>query len=107
MKKHVIQQEVLLVTSTTFSDKQLCSMNEQEPNKLSKEDQLEAACWNGLLDDLLPEVMKKQCCGQKLYLWNVHQGTGCLQIQLGEFSLAVETAFSINTLFFLPALHFN
>lgn len=54
MKTDSIIQEIWLMTTTTFSKRQLCEMNSQEGNRcVIPAEQLEAACWNGLLDELL------------------------------------------------------
>ena len=58
MNTDVLQQEILLLTGTTFSQRQLCENDlKDDRNNLSESEKLEEACWAGLLDELLPEII--------------------------------------------------
>lgn len=96
------------MTSTTFSQSELCK-NEffESSRQQSLSDQLEEACWNGLLDELLPEIMERPASGKKLLLWHIRQGEFFLQIELSESSSKVETEFSIDVNSFLPTLSYS
>jgi len=109
MKTDTIQQEILLVTTSTFSKQQWCSKDSADSSRrnCSPAEQLEEACWNGLLDLLLPEIMEKSSSGKELYLWHIRQGTSCLQIELSEFPKQVERPFSIYPNFFLHTISYN
>jgi hypothetical protein len=81
MKSESTLQEILLITSTTFSKRQLCETNMKDKKRvLSPVQQLETACWNGLLDELLPEIVLQSAPHKKLYLW---------QVEKRKFSLSV------------------
>ena len=54
MKTAPIQQEILLMTGTKFSAREWAEKNVEDQNKLSATEQLEDACWNGLLHEMLP-----------------------------------------------------
>ena len=58
MKTKTINQEILLMTTTTFACRDWCEKDVQSSKVLSAE-QLEEACWNGLLEELLPSYRKK------------------------------------------------
>jgi len=74
-------QEILLITTTSFSKRQLCETDMKDKNRmLSPAQQLETACWNGLLDELLPEIMLQSMPDKKLFLW---------QVEARKFSLSV------------------
>ncbi len=109
MKTDTIQQEILLVTTSTFSKQQWCSKDTADNggHHYSPAEQLEEACWNGLLDQLLPEIMEKSSSGKELYLWHIRQGASYLQIELSEFPKLVEKPFSIYPNFFLHTISFN
>jgi hypothetical protein len=108
MINETIQQEILLVTTSTFSKRQFCENNTVESARfLSPAEQLEEACWNGLLDELLPEILQKATCGKHLYLWHIRNGASFLQIELSELPLSMDKRFSIDTNFFLPTILFN
>ena len=57
MKTIATQQEILLLTGTKFSSREWAEKNVEDKNKLSATERIEDACWNGLLDELLPEIM--------------------------------------------------
>ena len=103
MNTDVIQQEILLLTGTTFSQRQLC---ENDPSKdkgqLSETEKLEEACWSGLLDELLPEIITNK----KLRLWQIGDSEFSLQIELSEYPLK-QKQFSINPYYFLRTIRYN
>ena len=58
MNTNILQQEILLLTGTTFSQRQLSENDaKDERSHLSASEKLEEACWTGLLDELLPEIV--------------------------------------------------
>jgi hypothetical protein len=56
---------------------------------------MEEICANGLIYELLPELFKVTD-NTKLYLWQMHPGFSFLQLEYGEFPLAIEKAKSID-----------
>src|SRR5687768_13380991 len=97
MKNHPIQQEIMLVTSTTFSQRQLSQKEASETcQHLSLTAQIEEACWNGLLKELLPEIIETLPSGKNLYIWNIRPSKYLLQINLSEYPLLLEKEFSID-----------
>ena len=68
MKTTSIQQEILPMTNTTFSKQQLCEKDLSTNNKLSVIEQLEDACWNGLLYEMFPGIVERSSAGKQLYL---------------------------------------
>ena len=106
MENRTLQQEVLMVIATTFTKRQWFE-KKTSAKLFAPSEQLEEACWNGLLDELLPEIMLSGTSGKRLYLWNIKKGASCLQIELSEFPLYMEKSCSINPVFFLAAIKFN
>src|SRR5689334_17608522 len=108
MERTTLQQEILLVITSKISGRQMVERDERNnKDRLSKEEQLEADCWNGLIDELLPEVIRNMDSGKRLYVWNIRQGPSFLQVELSEFPVLVEKEYSINTIFFLPTVSCN
>jgi len=74
MKSESILQEILLITTTTFSKRQLCETDRKgKKSILSPVQQMATACWNSLLDELLPEIMLPPMPNKKLFLWQVEK----------------------------------
>ena len=102
MKPNPIIKEILLVTTTSFSQRQLCEIDVTERNNyLTPAEQLEVACWNGLVDELLPEIMQKSSDGEKLFLWSVEMRKSYLRLSLGACSPILEKCFTIDPHIFL------
>ncbi len=102
------QQEILLVTTTTFSKRQWCEKENQESRKsLTQTEHLEQACWNGMLNELLPELIEKSSDGKDLYLWHIRQCKSFLEIELCEKPPSIEDCTSIDPYYFLPTFFMN
>lgn len=104
MKAQFTQQEILLMTGTRFSEREWAEKLVEDKNKLSSTEKLEDACWNGLLDEMLPELVQKTADGKKLFLWHIRHGKSFLEIELSESSPIIEREFSIDPYFFVPGL---
>ncbi|HEY8689712.1 MAG TPA: hypothetical protein VIM07_10800 [Chitinophagaceae bacterium] len=104
MKTIATQQEILLMTGTKFAAKEWAEKNVEDKNKLSGSEKLEDACWNGLLDEMLPEIVEKTTDGKKLFLWHIRHCQSFLEIELSEASPLIEREFSIDPYFFVPGL---
>jgi hypothetical protein len=103
-----IQQEILLVTNSTLSKRQLCEKNIPDKiNPLSQANQLEEACWNGLLEDLFPGMINKTPSGKVLPLWKISQGTSFLEIELSEYPHSLKKQYSIDPYCIFEATNWN
>ena len=107
MKPASLQQEILLVTSTKISRRELAGGNDHINNKLSDTAQMEEACWNGLLYKILPGTIEMPSSGKKLHLWQIRPGDSLLRIELCTFPVVIEKHYSIDPYFFLPMLCSN
>ena len=69
------------MTNTSFSKRQLCETRTQNTNDhRTSVQQLEVACWNGLLNETLPEIIPTQSSKAKLFLWDVETRKSFLKI---------------------------
>ena len=107
MKTNTIQQEILLVTTTTLSKREWCKLNASKSSPRSYTEQLEEACWNGLLDELLPEILTKSSSGKLLYLWHIRHSAAFLQIEMSEIPVTIEKQSSIYPNFFFAKMFNN
>src|SRR4051794_6977308 len=97
-----VQQEILLFTNNSFCQQQWCKKEIVDGSKqLSQMEQLEATCWNGVLGELLPEIVEQPSYGNKLFLWEIRQGEASLHIQLSEFTVHLDMQDSIDPYLFL------
>ena len=84
MKKESVQQEIILVATSTFSNREWCTNETRGNRNFSVMEKLEEACWNGMLEAALPEIVEKSHSGKSLYLWHIRHGRSFLQIELCE-----------------------
>src|SRR5690242_13156958 len=107
MKTKTINQEILLMTTTTLASREWCGKDINGSKGPSAGERLEEACWNGLLDELLPGIIEKSASGKNLFLWQITQCSSFLEIELCESPVHVDSAPSINPYLFLQAVSCN
>ncbi|GGB24640.1 hypothetical protein [Puia dinghuensis] len=114
MKTQSAQMEVLFIIGTTFLSGDLCenddSLRDGRSSGSSGIEQLEEACWNGLLQSMLPEIFGQTVPAGRnnhLYLWDIKATESFLQLDLGEAPAATESYFSINPYSFLSSQDYN
>lgn len=104
MKTNSTQQEILLITGTSFSARQWCEKNnDSEQKNMTETEKLEEACWNGLLREILPEISMNTDVDKKLYLWKIKEAASFIELEFGEVPEEKEKYFSIDPYSFLPA----
>src|SRR5580658_1199894 len=103
MDTNSTQQEILLITGTSFAAGQWTDSDETGiGDALDEREKLEIACWNGLLGEMLPELCQQP--GTKpLYLWKILEGSSFLELDLGDCPMAKDGDFSIDPYLFLAA----
>lgn len=104
--KTTLQQEILLMTGTSFARREW-TKKEGGNNTGDASEQLEEACWNGLIYELLPGICNTNEEEHKLFLWHIRRGASFLQMELSEQPAYIETADSIDPYLFLFSLHLN
>ena len=106
MKTKFTQQEILLLTGSRFAQREWAEKNSEE-KPLPSEERLEDACWNGMLDEMLPEIVEKSAEGKKLFLWQIRQCRSFLEIELSDTPLVIERQYSIDPYLFVSTLFEN
>ena len=102
MNTAIIQQEILLLTGTSLAQRELCEKDAKDESRYwSESEKLANACWTGLLDELLPEIIIK-----KLHIWQIWNTEYSLQIEFSQYPSS-EKRFSINPYYFLEATGYN
>jgi len=103
MNTDILQQEILLLTGTTFSQRELSSRDDaNDSKKLSETEKLEKALWDGLLVDVLPEIVTDN----NLHIWQIGDTESSLLIELSEYP-SKQKQFSINPYYFLRTMKYN
>jgi hypothetical protein len=102
MKTNTAQQEILLMTGTSFSSRSWCEKDDEDNKKnITPNDKLKEACWNGLLPEMLPEICLLFAADKKLFLWQITEASSFIDVELGEIPGEVEKHSSINPHSFL------
>jgi hypothetical protein len=103
MKANSTQMEIIILTGTSFSASQFSDKNEaaSKPGRTEKEI-LTEACWNGLLPEILPEIIEQIPAGKKIYLWEIKEADTFIELELGELQEDKDRYFSINPYSFIP-----
>ena len=104
MKTKTFNQEILLMTDSTFARRDWCEKNSNNNSNASGIEHLEEACWNGMLENLLPGILKRSASGRKLFLWQIIPYNSFLEIDLCESPFEGNTELSINPYLFLNAM---
>ena len=109
MKAQNIHQEILLIATTSFSKRQWCKNDSPDTNNYHQShlEQLEEICWNGLLAEILPEIIEPSPTGKKLCLWHIRQAEHFIQVELCDYPLPQEKHLSIDPYFFMEMVCFS
>ena len=105
MKPTSTQQEILLLIGSNFSSRNSCENDDSNQNNLTKGQQLEEACWNGLIHEMLPEIC--ELSGNKLFLWQTRETNSFIEIELGDLPQEKEKHFSIDPYSFLSTYYYS
>jgi len=89
MKKNICQQEILLAFNSSFLSKiYFEKSNDGSSDILPELEKIEEACWNGILEELLPEVFAKNTLPRPVYIWEIREYNSVMEIDLGEYPSA-------------------
>jgi hypothetical protein len=106
MKTNSTQREILLVTNNSFAQREWCSKQTDHDKNITAQEQMEEACANGLIVEILPELFET-IEDKKLYLWQMRPCFSFLQLEYGEFPLAIENSTSIDPHNSLSCMFYN
>jgi len=109
MKPQATNQEILLFTGTSFSNRPFCQRDtdDNEGNNYSALEELECACWDGMLNELLPELTGSPSHNNINHIWNTVSGVNFLCITIGPFPVQLEKETSLDPYLFLSAMFQN
>jgi hypothetical protein len=101
MKTISTQQEILLITGTSFSSREFCETTDGL-NYNHRKGEIGISFLECLLRELLPAMFEQHSVNKKLYLWEMGEGSLFIQLKLGEIYLESEMQSSIDPYTFLP-----
>lgn len=105
MHNDFTQQEVLVMTNTSFAAREWCSNDQREEAQFfSQKEQFKQACWNGLMPEMLPECFDP---AKSLQLWEMNEADSFIELEYGEFLAKKEKKYSVNPYLFLPEQDYN
>ncbi len=105
MNNDFCQQELLIMTNTSFSTREWCSKNESDVSRLfSPKEQFKQACWDGLVPQMLPECFDNR---KRLQLWEMNEADSFIDLEYGEFLGKKEKRYSVNPYVFLCLQDYN
>jgi hypothetical protein len=109
MKQQNIHQELLVFTTTSLSRKILCETNSNDKNNnMTLAEKLEQACWNGLLNEMFPEIIGSGSTpSHKMFIWVIRTCKSCLHIDLADTPGVIDSILSVDPYLFLPELNLN
>jgi len=109
MKQQQNHQELLVFRTTSLSRKVLCETNNNDKNENnSLAEQLEQACWNGLLNEMFPEIIGSGLTpNPKMFIWGIYTGSSYLLINLADAPAQIDAALSIDPHLLIPELNLN
>ncbi|MDB5276724.1 MAG: hypothetical protein JWR61_1679 [Ferruginibacter sp.] len=107
MKNNSSVQEILLLHNTRFLLRNwLAQKDVYQDKKHAAKDDLKAACWNGLVPEILPEIfqtgLKRECC-----LWDVIETRAFIGLNYSQIYPLDEGNFSIDPHIFMPVQDYN
>jgi hypothetical protein len=105
MKPQRVHQEVLIFTTTALSQRSLCRKNSSGRENSAMEE-LEEAFWDGLLNELVPEIMPSTP-DIKMVIWAVFAREFYLLINLADSPGIAEPVYSIDPDLLLSSMNMN
>ncbi|MFI5133151.1 MAG: hypothetical protein ACHQEB_02390 [Chitinophagales bacterium] len=106
MKWQAIHQEILLIIDSSLSIRHFCKKNNSN-HKYSPVEELEKACWDGLLYELLPGIIECPSSNGMSYIWEIASTQKFLHISMGTCPSYVEYETSLDPYFFLEIVNLN
>jgi hypothetical protein len=102
MKNFTNNREILLLANSSFFQKDWCTLNNtNNQKKLSKKEQLAQLCWNGMLPELIPELLNYPPVGKPLTLWEINESGNMLDLRYGVINQELNDEWSINPYVYL------
>lgn len=102
-------QEIILSTGSRFARRDFCRRSVDVPDEkdLPVNEKLEKVCWEGLLDELLPEIKNTSCISGKCVIWQIITAENFLCICRGRYLAPISGECSIDPYHFISRQNLN
>ena len=107
MKPLIIQQEVLIITSSEFSRRKYHNDASDTEKNPSEKERLKDECWNGKLNDRLPEAFAMADPAAEMYIFQMKEAQQFLLLVMGESPSEIDSFYSIDPYHFLTMQFFS
>ena len=102
MKKIFSNLEILLQTNSSFFKRDWCELSSNKNDKqLSQKEQLINLCWNGMLKEMIPEILETAAGIKPLTLWEINESGNMLDLRYGDIDEEMNNEWSINPYVYL------
>ncbi len=97
MKNRSTNQEILLMSNASFFQREWSELNRNTNDKqLSQKEKLIHLCWNGMLKEMIPEIIESGRGKKPLTLWEINQAGNLLDLRYGDTDQLMDDECSIN-----------
>ena len=102
MKKTSIHHEILLISGTSLANKLLDDTQENSRGRrFSAIEEMEKACWNGIIYEMFPEILGSLYPKCDCFLWHLLTGKNFLYINIGPYPVTTDHDTSIDPYLFM------
>ena len=107
MATDYIQKEILVVTTSISGDGNYLNLvPKSDGSKDNARESFDEACWNGLLDEMLPLVIHRTNRNSPLFIWDLYIGQQTVCAEIAEGPLSYDAFHSVNPYVFLTYCHY-
>ena len=102
MENTSTNQEILLLCNSSFFKRDWVELNNNKNDKqLSQKEGLIMLCWNGMLTEMIPEILKTKPGKKPLTLWEINESGNMLDLRYGDIDREMNDEWSINPYVYL------
>ncbi|MBL7700971.1 MAG: hypothetical protein JNM14_01870 [Ferruginibacter sp.] len=102
MKTRSTNQEILLMANASYFKREWSQLNGNKNDKqLSQREKLIHLCWNGMLNEMMPEILQSGAGKNTLTLWEINQSGNMLDLRYGDIDKEMNDGWSINPYVYL------
>jgi len=102
MKKNSTNQEILLLSNSSYFKRDWVELTGNKNDKqLSQKEQLILLCWNGMLKEMIPEILQTETGKKPLTLWEINESGNMLDLRYGDINEEMNDGWSINPYVYL------